>query len=76
MKTYDSTWFQGALSALDGYFFVDKGSIFRILAKTLFYIVPITNLAKYEPNRRTLKNQLDIPTRYKGNVIQNFDISL
>ena len=28
----------------------------------LSYTIPVTNLAKYEPNRRTLKNQLHIPT--------------
>ena len=32
------------------------------IIKTLPYIIPITNLAKYEPNRITLKNQLDIPS--------------
>ena len=29
--------------------------------KTMSYIMPITNLAKYEPDERTLNNQLDIP---------------
>ena len=44
---------------------------FKKTKKTLSYFIPITNLAKYEPNRKTLKNQLDIPN-HGGEIFPRF----
>ena len=56
---------KGSISSILAFFRQNRNYGYNAQIKktkiTLSYIIPIRNLYQYEPNRRTLKDQLDIP---------------